>query len=159
MEKVKMTKHYPFVLSVHILATLRDKKTNSKWLISKIKFIQIATKIRKKKQVFWHWLGMGRASMEQWHLTRDLRKRRLSRSRKKTWPRAFLENRRTRDNIQRHEENALSKKANNSLQMQSEMHWGRSNGAKMVVAVMVVVVRKIVKGLIMMYNNGSANKY
>lgn len=43
--------------------------------------------------------------------------------------------------------------------MQSEMHWGRSNGAKMVVAVMVVVVRKIVKGLIMMYNNGSANKY
>ena len=50
--------------------------------------------------------------------------------------------------------------------MGGETHGGRrSNGAKMVVVmtvevvVMVVVVRKAVKGLIMTYNDGSASKY
>lgn len=44
--------------------------------------------------------------------------------------------------------------------MRVKERWGQNRGGSDVeVAVVVVMVRKIVKDLIMMYNNGSASKY
>lgn len=74
-ERTKMTKYYPCALRAPILVIPRGKRKTFQEINAYIKYIQSAMEIWKERKACQvQTTGLGRASSERWHLTREMKK-------------------------------------------------------------------------------------